>query len=241
MLARSGRVDLAIGVSRYNTADLDRTGFVATTTLPLPLDLSRYDAEPDPVLSRRLADAHRIVLTVGRIAPNKRLEDFLRIAAYYLSYVDADTWFVAVGGGRGMESYRRALTVLADELGLDDRVRFTGRVPHEDLIAWYRAADVYLCTSLHEGFCAPLLEAMHFGVPILARDAAAVPETLGDAGLTFADADPAAVAEALHLLATDRTLRERLRRHARERLDLFLPQAVTGRWVGAVRGLAGEP
>lgn len=240
-LARSGRVELAVGVSRYNTADLDRTGFVATATLPLPLDLSRYDVEPDPVLARRLAEAPRIVLTVGRLAPNKRLEDFLRVAAYYLRYIDADTRFVIVGGGRGLEGYRDALERLAEELGLDERVRFTGRVPHADLVAWYRAADVYLCTSAHEGFCAPLLEAMFFGIPILAREAGAVPETLGDAGLTFADPDPAAVAELVHVLATDAQLRQHLKERARRRLDLFLPEAVTGRWVGAIRALVGDP
>lgn len=239
-LAASGRVELAIGVSRTNTADLERMGFGATATLPLPVDLRRYDAPPDEILAARLERVPRLFLTVGRIAPNKRLEDFLQTAAYYQRYIEPGAWFVAVGGNRGLERYYDALMDLAAELGLDERVRFTGRVPHADLIAWYRAADAYLCTSVHEGFCAPLLEAMHFGLPILARAAAAVPETLGAAGLTFADFDAPTVAETLHVLATDVPLRRRLAARASERLDRFLPHAVAGRWVRQLRRLA-EP
>lgn len=240
-LADSGRVELAVGVSEFNTADLVAAGFARTLTLPLPMDLHRYDVQPDTVLAARLASAPRIFLTVGRVAPNKRLEDFLRMAAYYLAYIDPDAWFVVVGGNRGLERYYDALMQLREELGLDDRVRFVGRVPHRDLVAWYRAASVYVCTSEHEGFCAPLLEAMHFGVPILARSAGAVPETLGDAGLTFRESEPAAVAEALHALATHEPLRRELAARGRARLDLFLPEAVTGRWVSALRETAGAP
>jgi glycosyltransferase involved in cell wall biosynthesis len=239
-LADSGRVDLAIGVSQYNTDDLDATGFARTTTLPLSVDLSRYDVEPDRVLSERLAVAPPIFLTVGRVAPNKRLEDVLRFAAYYLRHVEPDAWFLIVGGTRGLEPYYDALIELHAELGLDHRVRFLGRVSHADLVALYRAASVYLCTSLHEGFCAPLLEAMHFEVPILARAAAAVPETLGGAGVLYDDPDPAAGAEMIHLLATDEALRGRLRQAGRARVADFAPDKVTAVWIEAIESFLAE-
>ena len=241
MLARSGRVDLAIGVSGYNTEDLDRTGFDNTVTLPLPLDLSRYDVEPDRVLGERLRDAPPIFLTVGRVAPNKRLEDLLRFAAYYLRHIEPNAWFLIVGGTRGLEPYHDALLELHAELGLDHRVRFLGRVSHADLVALYHAARVYLCTSLHEGFCAPLLEAMHFEVPILARAAAAVPETLGGGGMLFDDPDPAPVAEMLHLMATDTTLRTELQTRGRARVAGFSPAAVTEVWIETLERFLGAP
>lgn len=240
-LAASGRVDMAIGVSGFNTAELAAAGFSHTTTLPLPMDLARYDAPADRLLAQRLRRAPRIFLTVGRIAPNKRLEDFFRAAAYYLRYIDADAWFIAVGGNRGMERYSDALMDLHHNLRLDDRVRLVGRASEKDLIAWYRAASVYVCTSEHEGFCAPLLEAMHFGLPVLARQAAAIPETLGNAGLTYADPEPTAIAEMLHLLATEAGLRQDLKHRAVSRLADFAPEAVGARWLSTLGDLVGRP
>jgi len=114
-------------------------------------------------------------------------------------------------------------------------------VPLADLVGWYRSADVYMCTSEHEGFCAPLLEAMHFGVPILARHAAAIPETLGDAGLMFVDDGPAPLAEMMHVLATDTPTRERLVANGRQRVAMFAPETVMRRWLGAVEEMVGKP
>ncbi len=239
-LAESGRVELAIGVSEYNAADLRRAGFSRVAALPLPMDLARFDAPGDPALDALLRRAPRIFLTVGRVAPNKRLEDLLRVAAYYLRHVDPAAWFVIVGGSRGLEGYADALARLHRRLGLDERVRFTGKVAHAELVSWYRHASVYLCTSEHEGFCAPLLEAMACGVPVLARAAAAVPETLADAGVLFDDADPAALGEMLHLLATDEALRARLRDRARARVAAFAPARVTGRWLETIEELLGR-
>ncbi len=238
-LASSGTVDLAIGVSEFNTADLRRVGFRTTATLPLPMDMSGYDQSPDLLRAAELARGPAPFITVGRIAPNKRLEDFLRTAAYYLRYIEPNAHFLVVGGSRGMEGYLDALLALGERLGLDDRVRFLGRVEHRELIAVYRAAAAYLCTSVHEGFCAPLLEAMHFGVPILARNAAAVPETLGGAGITFDGAqsdvassgDPASIAETLHALATDDQLRAHLQARGRQRVARFAPQQVASEWL----------
>ncbi len=146
-----------------------------------------------------------------------------------------------IGGNRGMETYSDALVDLAQEIGLDRRLRWLGRVPHEDLVAWYRNVDVYLCTSAHEGFCAPLLEAMHFGIPILARHAAAIPETLGAAGVTFTDDDPAALAELMHVLATDDETRRVLRDRGHERLREFAPARVTGLWLDFIEQTLGKP
>ena len=252
-LARSEGVDLAIGVSEYNTADLCRVGFSRTMTLPLPIDLQHYDVESEPVFAEQLAWPGQVFMTVGRLSPNKRLEDFLRIAAYYNRYLHPSSHFYIVGGGKGLGAYTTALMDLFDELDLINprctscprsgcrRVVFLGHVSHRELVTLYRAADVYLCTSVHEGFCAPLIEAMHFGVPILARHAAAIPETLGDAGVTYTDDDPARVAEALWVLSHDQPLRARLRHNARRRIARFTPGAVIPRWISALAELAGVP
>jgi len=240
-LAASGRVDATIGVSEFNCEGLRAAGFEHPRTLPLALDLSQYDIESDPIVAAQEAASPTTFLTVGRVAPNKRLESFVRAAAYYVSHIDPHAQFVIVGGNRGLERYSDALAEFASSLGLDGRLRWAGRVPLADLVGWYRSADVYMCTSEHEGFCAPLLEAMHFGVPILARHAAAIPGTLGDAGLTFTDDDPATLAEMMHLLATDAPTRERLVANGHQRVALFAPETVMRQWLEAVDEMIGKP
>jgi glycosyltransferase involved in cell wall biosynthesis len=231
-LAAQGCVDLAIGVSAYNTRDLEAAGFSSTTTVPLLVDLRHLDVPSNVVLAAELErDPAPTFLTVGRVAPNKRIEDFLKAATYYLRFVSPRARFLIVGGTKGMEPYLASLTKLQSKLELDARVRLVGRVSLEDLVTYYRAASVYLCTSTHEGFCAPLLEAMKFDVPIVARRAAAIPETLGDAGVLVDTNDPADWAEMLHAVLTDEAMRDRLSRSGQTRLAAFDPAAVADRWV----------
>ena len=75
---------------------------------------------------------------------------------------------------------------MAEYQMLEDRFIFTGPVPDAELAAYYRASSVYISLSEHEGFCVPLVEAMAMDVPVLAYSAAAVPDTLGGAGVQFA-------------------------------------------------------
>ena len=231
-LAAQSCVDLAIGVSAYNTRELEAAGFSSTATVPLLVDLRHLDVPSNTVLAAELErDPAPTFLTVGRVAPNKRIEDFLKIATYYLRYISPRARFLVVGGSGGMEPYLASLTKLQSKLELDARVRLVGRVSLEDLVTYYRAASVYVCTSTHEGFCAPLLEAMKFDLPIVARHAAAIPETLGDAGVLVGTDDPADWAEMLHAVLEDDAMRERLSESGHARLAAFDPAAVAERWV----------
>src|SRR5215211_5061482 len=104
---------------------------------------------------------------------------------------------------------------------LDERFIFTGPVSDEDLAIYYRSASVYVSMSEHEGFCAPLVEAMAADVPILAYSAAAVPETLGGAGVQFAPKDLEYAAELAGALAFDEALRKDVLAGQRKRLHDF--------------------
>lgn len=231
-LARSGAIDLAIGVSRYNTDELERAGFGDTATLPLPLDLSRLQVPSNPVLESELdSPPMPTFITVGRVAPNKRIEDFIKIAAYYLRYISPEARFLIVGTTRGLEPYVDALVELHGQLKLDGRVSFTHKVSLADLVTYYRGATAYVCTSAHEGFCAPLLEAMTLGAPIVARRATAIPETLGGAGVLVDSEDPAVWAEMLHVVATNKHLSSSLIRLGGERAAYFETDTVLDRWV----------
>ena len=231
-LAASRAVDLAVGVSHYNTADLQRAGFAKTATLPLPVDLTRLLAPSNPVLEAELSRTPMpTFITVGRVAPNKRIDDFLKSAAYYLRYISPEARFIVIGGTRGLEAYVDALVELHGELQLDSRVTFTGKVSLADLVTYYRHATAYVCTSAHEGFCVPLLEAMALEVPIVARRAAAIPETLGDAGVLVDSTDPAAWAEMLGMLAHDIELRETLQARGARRVAEFDTETVLDEWM----------
>jgi glycosyltransferase involved in cell wall biosynthesis len=119
-------------------------------------------------------------------------------------------------------------------------VRFRGRVSDTERDAAYARAAVYICTSAHEGFCAPLVEAMARGLPVVAHDAGAVAETLGGAGLVIPGADAALTAEALQAVLDRADVRAALAARATRRLDELRPAAVEARIVAALEPLIGR-
>jgi glycosyltransferase involved in cell wall biosynthesis len=205
----AGRVDVALGVSEFNRRELEALGFSRTGVLPLAIDLSRITRpSARPALTRMLDDDYVNFLFVGRIAPNKKIEDLIRLGEYYKRYVDAYYRFIFVGRYDAVPRYYSTIRALMAEFRLlDERFVFTGPVPDEDLAIYYRSAAVYISMSEHEGFCAPLVEAMAADVPVLAYAAAAVPETLGGAGVQFAPKDLEHVAELAAALTYDDDLR----------------------------------
>jgi glycosyltransferase involved in cell wall biosynthesis len=126
--------------------------------------------------------------------------------------------------------------VLVERIGAR-RVFFTGAISSEARDTWYRRGDVYLSLSVHEGFCAPLIEALARGMPVVARNAGAMPETLGRAGLVLDDPDPPLVAEALHELASSRSTRNMLFDAAERRLEDLRPEVLAPRIRSALAPL----
>jgi L-malate glycosyltransferase len=218
-----GRVDLALGDSDYNRFELDQMGFGPTGVMPIAIDTSRItDAPPRPALEEVLGDGLDNFLFVGRIVPNKKIEDYIRLAEQYKRYVNVDYRFVFVGRCDAVPRYYSTVRALIREYDLPpDRFVFTGPVPDEDLAAYFRLARVYVSLSEHEGFCVPLLEAMAADVPVLAYAAAAVPDTLGGAGVQFAPKDLEYAAELLGTLAFDEDVREAVVAGQRRRLADF--------------------
>jgi glycosyltransferase involved in cell wall biosynthesis len=143
---------------------------------------------------------------VGRIIPNKKIDDLIRVFAVYQRWVDPRSRLLLVGDHRGHERYYERLQELVRELRVDEVV-FTGHVDDRDLRAYYGLAHAFLCLSEHEGFCVPLLEAMEHGVPVVAYAAGAVEETLRGGGVLLRDKPVAQVAELLHAVVHDAALR----------------------------------
>jgi L-malate glycosyltransferase len=218
-----GHVDLALGVSEYNRRELDSLGFSPTGVLPIAVDTSRITRPARrPAIERLIDDELVNFLFVGRIAPNKKIEDHIFLAEHYKRYVDAYYRFIFVGRYDAVPHYYAMIRALISEFKmLQERFIFTGPVSDEELAVYYQKAAVYVSMSEHEGFCAPLVEAMAADVPILAYSAAAVPETLGGAGVQFAPKDLEYAAELAGALAFDEDLRTTVLAGQRRRLQDF--------------------
>jgi glycosyltransferase involved in cell wall biosynthesis len=234
-----GHVHLALGDSEFNRQELEGLGFAPTGVLPIAVDTARFtDAPRRPALEQILGDGLINILFVGRIVPNKRIDDHIRLAEVYKRYVDNYYRFIFVGRYDGVPAYyAQVRALIAEYRMLPDRFWFTGPVPDEDLGAFYRWADAYVSLSEHEGFCVPLVEAMAADVPVLAYAAGAVPETLGGAGLLFAPKDLEVAAEMLGMLVYDRPLRARVLEGQRERLKDFAPERIEAQLTATLSGL----
>jgi L-malate glycosyltransferase len=196
-----GSVALALGDSEYTRRELDAMGFAPTGVLPIVLDQQPYrEHRPGPMHAD--IRAAPTLLTVGRVAPNKAIEDCIRLLAAFRTVEPHARLWIA-GDDARLPVYRDALSRLVDRLDLGDAVRFLGRVTQQELVDCYRGATAYVSMSEHEGFAVPLLEAMICELPILAYASTAVPYTLAGAGLQVQAKDFPLLAEALGALLGD--------------------------------------
>jgi glycosyltransferase involved in cell wall biosynthesis len=233
--------DLAMGVSEFNRRELDALGFSRTAVLPLILDRGKLSAEPDAKLLKRYGDGITNILFTGRMAPNKRIEDLIKIFYYYRTTINPNSRLLLAGSLIGMDRYTSHLRSLITMLDLPD-VTFFNHVTDAELYALYRTASVFLCMSEHEGFCIPLLEAIHFRVPVIAYAAAAIPETLADTGILIREKDHISIAEMVDEVCRNRRLKDTIVEKQLTRLSDFSPGAIERRlkkvlspWLGGER------
>ncbi|MFT7650209.1 MAG: glycosyltransferase involved in cell wall biosynthesis [Candidatus Poriferisodalaceae bacterium] len=199
----------AICDSDFNKSELDELGYPSTETIPVLFDVA--NASPDKSVISSVARKRKglQVLFVGRIAPNKAHHDLIG-AVRTLRDVYGEDAHLHVVGTDGPQAYRQVVNEIVAHADMREHVTFHGSVSQEGLVAHYMAADVFCCLSDHEGFCVPLIEAMHHGLPVLAYDCTAVGATVGDGGLVLSNKHPMTVAAALHRVATDDDLRQRM-------------------------------
>ena len=205
--AFASRTELGLAVSEFNRRELEAAGFSRTAVFPIFPRLQPQSAPRRPALRGLYRDGRTNLLFVGRVICNKKIEDLLRAFAVYQRHLDRKSRLLVVGDTRGYEAYSLPLERLARDLRLSEVV-FTGQVEDEELPELYQVADAFVSLSEHEGFCVPLLEAMAFGVPVLAYDAGATAETLRGGSVLLKDKRPEVVAEAIHAVVKDQALRE---------------------------------
>src|SRR5262249_30873453 len=149
-----------------------------TGVLPISLDPARYALPPNPELRARFEPGGPLLLFVGRLVPNKRQEDLIKLLYFYRRIEPAARLLLA--GDPWGPAYAQWLRELAAYLGLQEAVLFAGHISQADLVTYYGLADLYVSMSEHEGFGKPLIESMYLGLPVLAYGATAVRGTLGE-------------------------------------------------------------
>ena len=220
------QMELGVGVSEYNRRELEAAGFARTAVVPLLIDWTAYDVAPDPAVLAQWSTVRTKLLFVGRIAPHKRQDDLIRLIAYYRACIDPEAQLILVGSYRDQPQYHARLRALAQELGVTGAVAFAGSVSLAALVAYYRTATAFVSLSEHEGFGVPLLEAMLFDLPVVAYDAGAVAETLGDAGLRVKSRELPEIAELVGLVGERPDLRAALIAAGRKRVAEFSTERV---------------
>jgi glycosyltransferase involved in cell wall biosynthesis len=215
-------VDVAAAVSEYNAAELRAAGARETRVVPIVFEPRRVSAG-----SASESPSPR-VLSVGRLAPHKRLDLVLRVFELYRAACAPDAQLDLVGEALS-PAYERSLRSQAGP-----GVVVHGRLDQEELNRLWASASVFLTLSEHEGFCVPLLEAFATGTPVVARPVGGMREVGGNAVLWTTDRDLAVISELVDLAVRDGDLRASLVARGRERLDHYAPEVALSALRSAV-------
>ncbi len=213
--------------SEFNKNDLVSYGYECPMdVLPIIIPFEDYDKNADEETIKKLNDGKTNILFVGRIAPNKKQEDIIRAFSYYQKKYNQNSRLVLLGGYNENDLYYQSLKKYVEELEVEN-VSFTRHIPFSQVIATFKSADAFVCLSEHEGFCIPLLEAMHFEIPIVAYNNTAVGETLGSGGILIEKKDSATVAAAIDEIVENEELKKSIRENQKKRLEAFSYEKIT--------------
>ena len=216
------RVAMALADSEFNRQELVQVGFPKTEVFPLFVDFGKYSRPMNPFTYELFRDDRTNILFVGRIVPNKKIDDLIRVLFYYKKYISPLVRLIVVGKTASLPAYYKSLIRLADEFYLKpEEICFTGHIPDDEMFSLYKASDVFLSLSEHEGFGLPFLESMVFGLPVIAYDCTAVPFTLDGAGVLIKNKRPDYVAELVEIVTHRAKLRQDIIRGQKQRLERF--------------------
>lgn len=214
--------DILLADSEYNSRELLALGAEHCAVLPLPLDSKKWDIAANRGIASILkGHGGKNFLYVGRMAPNKCIDDVIKAFYFYHHKIEEKSRLWLIGSDVDTELYSFELRRLVAALHLKHAVTFVGAVADSELKSFYENSDAYLSMSEHEGFCVPLLEAMHFRLPVIAYNAGAVADTLAGSGLLLARKSPAETAELMNIVATDPVIRARLIEASDKRVKEF--------------------
>lgn len=204
--------DLYLADSEYNKRDLIELGAEETKCYVVPPfhHIDRLvDIEADLEQLDKYNTDHTVnILFVGRLVPNKGHNALIDAFIIYNNHYNPNSRLLIVGGeDKRLLSYVNALKEKIGTNGLNEKILFTGKVTDQILKAIYLATNVFMSTSLHEGFCVPLVEAMSMKIPIVAHGTSAIPYTIGNTGIIWDEFDPHLFAASVDRIVRDEKVR----------------------------------
>ncbi len=234
--------DLYLSDSEYNQEELLAAGADEFRSFVVPpfheIDrLQSLDADLGTLDQYR--DGRAIVLSVSRVAPHKGHVELIEAFADYHHYHNQNSRLLIVGPEEeAFAAHSRRLREMVQFLLVEDAVVFTGEISDAALRACYLLASVFVSPSKHEGFCLPLVEAMAAKVPIVSHDSAAIPETVGAAGIVLQDRDAELMAESINLLVKDEAMNVQLGIEGRRRYEKhFATSSIETKFLRALGNL----
>lgn len=208
----------AWGASEYSCAELREMGLAEAKPLAAIVEPEKFLERPlVQLIQDKYNDEKLNLLIVGRGVPHKKQDEAIEIVRYYKEHINPNVRLIIVGNMK--PSFGKKLHRMVEHYHMQDDVVFAGSVSNDELCTWYQVSDALLCLSEHEGFCVPLVEAMVFDKPVFAYAAAAVPETIGKAGILLQDKSPEYVAEVIRDTMTSQEVLNRLNQERKNRLQ----------------------
>lgn len=215
------RADMIVTVSEFSKSEIIRyfpQHESKIRVVPCGVDLDRFkpcqQPERIPEVKKKLGIEGEYFLYVGTIEPRKNLERLINAYNIFCQH-EKDAPKLVLAGGKGW-LYDGIFQRVTD-LKLEDKVLFTQYIPDEDMNPLMCGALAFVFPSIYEGFGIPPLEAMACGVPVLASNAASLPEVTGDCAVTCDPYSEEEIAEGLRRLYSDSELRADLSRRGLER------------------------
>jgi len=197
----------ALADSEFNRKELEEAGYGNTHVVPIVIDYRKFDRNSSAAVYKQFHDSKINWLYVGRVIPNKKIEDLLVAFHAYQKYFNEQSRLVIVGGYKGFERYYYSLTELIEKLRSKD-VIFTAHVPTSFLTALFKVSHLFFMLSEHEGFNVPLLEAMYCRIPIIAYNSGAIPSTLKESGVLINEKNPVKIAAMADALLNNKSLKD---------------------------------
>jgi len=207
----------AIAPSRFSCNELVSMGWKESDVydLPLPVFISN---KQQCIVNK--TEGKRRFLFVGRIVPNKKIEDVIRIFNYYRKNYYNNSYLTIVGSHNN-DAYHSALIKYISSNDITN-IEFLNHVSDEILEQVYLESDIYLCMSEHEGFCMPLIEAMSYRIPVVAYAATAVPDTMGSAGILVERKESRYVCDKINRLFEDNQYYEEIIRLQSQHVNHYI-------------------
>lgn len=238
-LGRMG-LDLYLADSSFDSAELSAVLPEGSECLVVPPfhHIEHLLSVPSDIRAfSRIPDDCPLILSVGRVVPSKNHGALIDSVGFLNGPCGIPVRLAVVGSiDPVFERYVAGLRARIQHVGLSGRVEFLGKISDAQLKACYQRAQVLVTTSLHEGFCVPVVEAMAMGVPVIAHGAGAVAETVGDAGLVWETPDPELFGVSMRRVLDDARLRTALVTRGEVRFrSSYAGEVITGKFLGALQ------